>query len=172
MFEQVAASIETQSPRVKIRHPKRPVVVPPVYWALVGALEERRLQIGISMERVAELAGTADRSFAKALSPESVSGRQVRFETLELYFGALFPEGYQLRVIPTKSGAPTRDGTRRMIESAARHYDQRCRYAHLREIGRKGQATLVAKYLREERSAFARKAAKTRIEKWRREKAA
>jgi hypothetical protein len=157
MLDQVTASLDTRPAPL----PKPTLVVTGFYRAVTAELECRRMAVGLSMEMVSELAGTADRSYAKMLSPEKSAGRAVRWETLEEYIGVLYPDGYEVRVIPTRTGAPTFEGTRRRIMLEAKHFDRKTRREHMAEIGRKGQAALIARYTPEQRSAFGRKAAKT-----------
>jgi hypothetical protein len=71
---------------------------PPIYHALMSAVEQERRKQGLSMDLMSEIAGTAERSYAKSLHPDSLSGRLSKWETLQLYCDVLFPNGFEISV--------------------------------------------------------------------------
>ena len=67
-----------------------------LYRMLMMELERRRLALGWPMWKLDDKAGTQDGYYAKCLYPDTPSGRQARWETLQLLIDALWPEGFQL----------------------------------------------------------------------------
>ena len=66
------------------------------------ALEKRRITLGVSMDRLSAMAGTADRLYAKNLYAETASGRRAGWEVLQRYFESLYPDGFEIQVVPTE----------------------------------------------------------------------
>lgn len=56
--------------------------------------------LGWAQEPFSELAGLSDRYFPKALHAHEVCGREPTWPVLQAMFDALFPDGYQLVVLP------------------------------------------------------------------------
>lgn len=133
----------------------------PLYHAVVLELERRRLASGLSMEQLDELAGTAERSYAKALYPDTESGRASRIEKLQLYVDVLFCEGFTLRMMPG-GGMPTAIGTRRKIQAEAAHYDRPTSRRHMSELAKLAAAARRLKISPERRQDMARAAANAR----------
>ena len=63
------------------------------------------------MEEVSDRAGVADRYFAKALYPDSPSGRKAQWRTIQDIIDALFPEGFdvEIRSCGARSNSPQRE---------------------------------------------------------------
>lgn len=78
--------------------PQRVIAVPPIYRAIMLEIERRRLAVGISMDRMSELMGAAERSYAKMLYPDTPSGRMAQWNTLQSALDVLFCDGYDLRL--------------------------------------------------------------------------
>ena len=141
---------------------KRITAVPPIYRAILLELERRRLAVGISMDRMSELMGTAERSYAKMLYPETSSGRMARWETLQSAIDVLFCDGYELRIkayrpelgmVSSNPGVLTTEGTKRKIKAEAASWDRRIRREVLTDLGRQGglaRAASLPKLKREE----------------------
>ncbi len=135
-----------------------------LYNAIVLELERRRLHVGISMERMSDLAGSAERSYAKILYPDTVSGRVARWETLQAYMQVLFCEGFVLRIEPTTTGMLTAEGTKRRILQEAATWDRSSRRRLMRDLAKLAVEARQRKLSPERRSEMARHAA---CEKWR-----
>jgi hypothetical protein len=70
----------------------------PVYRAIVVELERRRIALGMSMERLSEVAGLADRAYSKMVHPEGRGGRVAQWQTLQRVVDALFPDGVDVAI--------------------------------------------------------------------------
>ena len=69
---------------------------PPIYRSFMLEVERRRRHLVISMERLSEIAGPADRSFAKYLHSGTPHGRTARWETIQIIVDTLWgPKGPQ-----------------------------------------------------------------------------
>jgi hypothetical protein len=109
------------------------------YYKLVLELEDRRQALGVSMERLSEMSGIPDRAYSKMLYPETKSGRLARWSTVEVLCQALMPDGYELRIIPTKGDKIREFGHRYQIRQITANYNRLTRREHLRELGQKGR---------------------------------
>src|SRR5688572_18418407 len=75
----------------------------PVYRALMLGCEERRVALKLPMEKFSEFAGLSERYYSKALYADQPSGRQASWQTMQIIFDALWPDGFEIIVKP-KSG--------------------------------------------------------------------
>lgn len=136
----------------------------PLYSALMVELERRRHATGISMDEMSDLMGTADRSYAKMLYPETKSGRVAQWDHVQKAVDVLFADGFELRLLRSKTAPLTSEGTRRKIKQSAAFYDRKSLSERMREL-----ACLRASILtEEERISIARRAARRR---WRKARA-
>lgn len=75
-----------------------------IYRALMEAFETRRRELGLSMNTdeigLNDLAGAADGYYAKMIFPDTPSGRQARWETVDEFASVLFGAGYSIEIIP------------------------------------------------------------------------
>ena len=129
---------------------------------MVVEMERRRRAIGLSMEAVSELAGTADRSYAKLITPESESGRLARWETLQLVLDVLFCDGFELRLVPSKERRDLAPGTRRKIIDEAVDFDRKTLRERMSEVGVLGGQARSQRLSPERRSEVARMGARAR----------
>jgi hypothetical protein len=143
--------------------------VPPLYRAMVLELERRRLAVGISMERMSELMGTAERSYAKMMHPETSSGRMVQWPTMQAVVDVLYCDGMLVRLMPMRAGSThewnavqSTEGTRRLIKAEAARWDAKMRREAMAAICREGGKARAAKMTAKQRSDSARHAAKAR----------
>lgn len=135
--------------------------VVPLYRAVMLEFERRRLHLGLSMEALSDRVGFADRYYAKTLYPDTPSGRQARWETLQEIADALFPEGYDIEIRPKTGLRLGAEDLKCKIRFAAAPTDRKSQRDLMRELGRKGaaaRAKLPANRLKQ----IARLAAKTR----------
>jgi hypothetical protein len=152
-----------QAPPPRAVTPVSPGVTP-LYRAVIRAVSFRIRALGLTMGRVDELSGVQDGYCAKALHPDAPSGRQSRWETLQLIIDALYPEGLSvtLKANPVKSGKHLN----RLSRQSASHVISLGRRIDVREAGRRGGlaslAVRMTKHSPEQRSAIARKAARAR----------
>lgn len=143
-----------------------------IYRALMAACEGRRVELGLSMATVNDLAGLQDGFFAKMLYPDTPSGRQVRWETLQLAVEALFGKGFTVHIVADEDenrrilSAPRIDDTASANARKIRHWRHT---RHFQVLGSLGAKSLFSNMTKEQRSAKARRASKAR---WKRARAA
>lgn len=109
-----------------------------IYRAVMVEIERRRLQLGWPMWRLDDAAGTQDGYYGKALYADTKSGRQCRWDTLDLYFLALFPEGYDVVIKPKKGGYMSTLKQRSKIRAAAAYTSDKLMRERMSEIGKIG----------------------------------
>ena len=83
--------------------PRRPAVSD-VYRAFAAQLHDRIRRLGLPMWRCDDLSGVQDGYTAKMLHPDTPSGRQASWPTLDLMMQALYPDGYTLIIKPNDGG--------------------------------------------------------------------
>jgi hypothetical protein len=111
----------------------------PIYRALVTALEHRRLQLGWSAWQLDDAAGTQDGYWMKSLWADTPSGRQSNWSTIDLLVSALYPDGYEVQILPKKSPYLSALKQRSKIAAAAAfHRGDRTLREHMKELGRRG----------------------------------
>ncbi len=113
----------------------------PIYNAIILELERQRMAMGLSMERMSELMGAAERSYAKLVYPDTPSGRVARWQTLQAAVAVLFCDGFQLRIDPGKGGMLTPAGTKRLIMQEAAHFNRPSRRVLMQKLGALGGKT-------------------------------
>lgn len=131
-----------------------------LYRSLMEVIERRRLELGLSMERVNDLAGAADRYYGKMIYPDTPSGRQARWETVDEFMQALFGCDYEIQIVP---GALNRLALTALSEPVAasrpsiniRHWRHS---RHFKELGKKGGLARAAKLSPAQRTAIAKRA--------------
>lgn len=133
----------------------------PVYRALLYQIERRRQQVGLSMDAMSDEAGFADRYYSKALHADTPSGRQVQWKTVQEMLDALYPGGFDLKIIPKDGGCLSPQAMRRKIKFAAADRDARVRNELMAELGRLGGQARSKMSVKRKRE-IALKAAKTR----------
>lgn len=144
----------------------------PVYRALMAALEGRRLELGLSMATVNDISGLQDGFYAKMIHPDTPSGRQARWETVQLAVEALFGSGFVISIVPDEDEnkrlltAPRIDDSASANARNIRHWRHT---KHFVELGRRGGISRAAKLGGDKCSRIASKAAKAR---WKRARAA
>lgn len=79
------------------------MAVTAIYRQIMLEVEARRLALGLPMEKFSDWAGVPERYYPKALLPDTPSGRQASWETLQTIIDALFPQGFEV-VIKSKPG--------------------------------------------------------------------
>lgn len=136
-----------------------------VYRALMAACEGRRLELGWSMATVNDQAGLQDGFFAKMIYPDTPSGRQARWETVQLAVEALFGRGFVIVVVPGEednrrvTSAPVIDESASANARRIRHWRHS---KHFAELGRLGGKARAAKLGKDKLSALASKAQRKR----------
>lgn len=115
-----------------------------LYRQLMAELERKRIELGLPLWRVDELAGTADNYFSKAIYCDTPSGRRAGWSVLDEFVCALFGRGFTVKIegeVVLPSGLATEP------KVDARYLQQR-HWRHLkfyREQGAKGGKANVAK---------------------------
>jgi hypothetical protein len=139
-----------------------------IYRTLMMAIEQRRVELGLSMERVNDLAGLQDGFFGKMIYPDSPSGRQSRWETIDLVMQALFGADYIFEIAAQNYKVPNAFGTRANPSANAVQIRHWRHTRHFSELGKKS-AEARKQWSPDRLSAVQRKIAKNR---WRRARAA
>jgi hypothetical protein len=143
----------------------------PIYRAVMQLIEAQRLGCGLSMAEVERMSGLQDGFYSKMIYPDTPSGRQARWDTVQLAIQALFGKDFAIHIVAgSAENRPMRTALR-MSPEATGHADKIRRWRdrkHFAELGRLGGASR-AKLPKWKQSAIGRKAAKAR---WRRVRAA
>jgi hypothetical protein len=135
-----------------------------VYREFMAALEGRRVELGLSMATVNDMAGLQDGFFAKMLYPDTPSGRQARWETVQLAVEALFGKGFTVHIVADEdenrriTSAPVIDVCASANARKIRHWRHSRHFAELGRLGGLSRAKLGKAKL----SAIASKAQKKR----------
>src|SRR5262249_27655178 len=137
-----------------------------LYLALVAALERRIRSLGLTMQECDDLSGNEDGYTAKMLHPDTASGRQAQWKTLQNLVTALYPnDDFQLTIKPGPSRDPLllkrlrRDRDRR----GGGHYQRHVDYLEMsRRGGLRSHEVRMAKHSAADRSRFAKNAAQAR----------
>ena len=137
-----------------------------IYNAVMLEIERLRQAMGVSMDLMSDLMGSAERSYAKMLYPDTSSGRQARWETVQRALDVVCPNGFSVRIVRANTGTLTPSGTKRLIQKSAKFYDRKTYLEEMRERARagglKGAATLNGKTSDRTKSRNGRKAARAR----------
>ena len=72
----------------------------PLYLALIDQMHDRIVHLGWTMERCDERSGNQDGYTAKMLHPDTPSGRQANWQTLQNLLDALYPDGVEVLIAP------------------------------------------------------------------------
>lgn len=80
-----------------------------IYRSIMLEIERRRHAVGFPMEKFSEYAGLPERYYSKALYPDTSSGRQAQWSTIEIIVQALFPHGYDVTITPRAGQIMTED---------------------------------------------------------------
>lgn len=133
-----------------------------LYRSLMEVIERRRLDLGLSMERVNDLAGTQDGYYAKMIYPDTPSGRQARWETVDLVVQALFGRDFTVQFGGEFPGMLRPGSIQHDVNEKSRQIRHWRNFRHFKELSDKGNVARQIKLSPRRRSAIARKAAKTR----------
>jgi hypothetical protein len=125
-------------------------------------IERRRVELGISMDRLSEVAGLAERAYVKTLYPETASGRIARHETIQIIVDALFPDGFDIEIRPRSGPALTALSARLKIHCAAASEHPKRRRELMRELGVRGGRARAAKLSAARRKEIASLGARAR----------
>src|SRR5262249_46872894 len=87
--------------------------VSPFYQAVARALEWRIVELGLTMHQVDDASGLQDGHCAKLLHPDTPTGRQASWPSLDLLVGALSRAGYEVLILQ-------KEPSQRLV-SASRH---------------------------------------------------
>jgi hypothetical protein len=137
-----------------------------VYMTIIHQIEEMRIASGMTMAAFSEYAGLPERYYAKALHPDTPSGRQASWESVQTMLETLAPHGFEV-VIRRKPGAviDPQNLKAKSLEIRALT-DPRTMREKMREIGLKGASKGGRNRWRrlgaKARARIARKAAKAR----------
>jgi hypothetical protein len=138
-----------------------------VYRALMLAIEARRLELGIAMATVDDMAGLQDGYYAKMIYPDTPSGRCAQWATVDLVIQALFGTDYAVRF---DGGYGDMPATASIDKGASHKYLEYRHWRHSRHfqnLAKLGAAKRNENLTPYQRVVLARKAAKAR---WRKNK--
>lgn len=136
-----------------------------IYRELMAALEGRRVELGLSMATVNDISGLQDGFFSKMIYPDTPSGRQARWETVQLAVEALFGKGFTVQIIPGE------DENRRLLSApsiapAASDNARKIRHwrhtSHFVALGKEGGRKRIANLSEKEHERLVRKMARAR----------
>ena len=131
-----------------------------IYRAIVIEVERRRLSVGISMEKMSELMGSAERSYSKMIYADTPSGRIAQWQTLQNAIDVLFADGFRLTIDVHKGEPLTSAGARRLIQAEAARWDAASSRRHMAKLGtlsgRSRQDTECSERRRQQCAAAAR----------------
>lgn len=130
-----------------------------VYLQIIGQAHARIRRLGIPMWKCDDLSGMQDGYSAKVLHPDTPSGRQARWDTLQLLLDAIYPEGFVLTIKPRGKGQ-----SKGLAREPNKVSDQRIR-AVLMALGRQGgikSGQVRAALSQEKRAALTEAARKVR----------
>jgi hypothetical protein len=72
-----------------------------LYRALIAEFERQRIEeLGISRETLSEVAGLGDRHYNKLTIFDRPCGRQAQWATIQNVVDVLYPDGFDLRIVP------------------------------------------------------------------------
>ncbi|QIB35803.1 hypothetical protein [Ancylobacter pratisalsi] len=99
MLDRTPPEMQDEASGGTIADPRR-ASVSDTYRALVAQIHARIRRLGLPMWQCDDLSGLQDGYTAKLLHPDTPSGRQSRWETLDLLMAAIFPDGYTIIIKP------------------------------------------------------------------------
>jgi len=74
-----------------------------LYHDVIWELRKQIHELGLTMEQCDDVSGNQDGFTAKMLAPETKSGRQAQWRTVQNLTDSLMPLGYKLRIVPIGS---------------------------------------------------------------------
>jgi hypothetical protein len=131
-----------------------------IYRSITIECERRRQELSLPMWKLDDLAGTQDGFYAKMLHADRPSGRQCRWETLNLIVSALWPQGFDLQIIHKPGDPLTAENHRLKVMFAASDHCRLSRRKLMSELGKRGAAARLAKLGKRERKKIAKHASK------------
>lgn len=133
-----------------------------IYRSLMEVIERRRSELGLSMAAVDDLAGTQDGYYAKMIYPDTPSGRQARWETVDLVVQALFGREFGIDLSGNNAGMLSRGSIQHDVNEKSRQIRHWRHSRHFKNLSAKGVIARQIKLSPAKRRSIARKAAKTR----------
>lgn len=133
-----------------------------LYRSLMEVIERRRGELGLAMAAVDDLAGTQDGYYAKMIYPDTPSGRQARWETVDLVVQALFGREFSIDLGGNNGAMLSRVSMTVDVNEKARQIRHWRHSRHFKNMSAKGVIARQVKLSPAKRRSIARKAAKTR----------
>src|SRR5262245_56793716 len=109
-----------------------------LYRAVMLEFERRRAQLGISMERLSEIAGIADRAYSKLLYPDAANGRIGSWQSLQIVADVLWADGFDISIRARSGYRLSKLSQKYLIRTAQIFGNERHRREFMREAGAKG----------------------------------
>lgn len=132
-----------------------------LYRAIMLEVERRRIELGITMLDLDEIAGTQSGYYGKCQAVDAKSGRQARWETVDLFVQALFPAGMRIKIDQCDDGQLSAASYRRKIVFAAAASGKRNVRSLMLDLAKEGGKARAQRLTPYERSEIARKAGQT-----------
>jgi hypothetical protein len=133
-----------------------------LYRAFIIECERRRRQLGWPAWKLDDASGVQDGYSQKMAHPDSPSGRQARWETLQLIVDALFPYGFDLILRPKNGCVLDAASQQRKIRFAVATVDRKAQRELMRELGMKGGRARAESISQSRIEAIALKGARAR----------
>jgi hypothetical protein len=130
----------------------------PIYRSILLECERRRIELNWPMWKVDEISGVQDNFYSKMLHADRPSGRQSRWETLNLVVRALWSQGFDLQISHKPGGNLSAEDLRLKIWFASSDHDRVSRRKLMSHLGKKGAAARMKKLGKRERKTIARRA--------------
>lgn len=156
-----------------------------LYQAIMWEVRKHIFELGITMEQVDKVSGIPERYMGKILHPEESSGRQATWRTLQDVIDGIYPGGINLRIRPCAGMSEIKASINRKLE---RHTEMLSGLSTIektrpkrnigsiairdfaREAGQRGNRARNEKMPAWKRRSIARRAARSRWRRVRRER--
>lgn len=157
-----------------------------IYQAIMWEVRKHSHELGITMRQCDNVSGNQDGYTAKMMHPETNSGRQARWETLQDLVDALYPGGVRITIRPLSSMAQIKTAINRKLAkdtdvlSGVSMADKMAKAGHLGRMqlrdlasiaGRKGNESRNRRLTPRQRKIIAKRAIRARWRKVRRKAA-
>lgn len=133
-----------------------------VYRSLMIEIERRRQQLRLSSWQVDDVAGLQDGYYQKMLHADAASGRQARWEMIQMLIDALFPDGFDLKLKPNNGAILDVASMTGKLRNVTAFFDSKAQREVMSERGKLGAAALHGKRSPKQRSRNGRKAVQVR----------
>src|SRR4051812_49156524 len=106
--------------------------------SLMLEIERWRIAVGWPMDKFSEYCGLPDRYYPKALLADTPSGRQPRWQSVQLMVDGIFPAGFDIELRPKPGTVMTADNLKAKLLQLRAPTDAKTQRELMRELGQKG----------------------------------